>query len=415
MRYTNSEKVPWSYLVKEKEKIRKLLDENDFPFMEEYRQRFEGISDLEERYEQLKEYTHLSDEISDWIKSEEFKKKVARYYIESDTLFDSGFFESILHENPVAEIGCLTEWQDFVRQYCQKSGVSWKEHFISRYWGWEGCLERRNFSPIEHRPMDNEVIFFLTKVMQIPDEQLLNDVFDFLSIEEPRFYDVSDIPSDVMRVKGDFCRITLWKNYEEEFRASALSRKYKNWLVGFDFSGQDLSTAEGFHFRKCNLKDTNAVIDLGYRPDTIPKEASGIYQLNLLQFFSYFDLRGSNFQGCRISGFDPRYFTFSDYTFDRAYLEKEWPGYVMDERIPMELRNLIYEMKPVEFSYYNVKGAIIRYIPYFSTEILKRIIRVYHFDGSIPTCDEMLLVRIMKRLIGLYECDSYWYELMRKE
>jgi len=421
MRYTNSEKISVSYLLREKDKVRKILDENDFPFMEEYRQRIERIASLEERYEQLKEYMHLCDELSAWIGSEPFKKEVAKHYIQIGDVRNYWFFMNILEKEPIAEIGCLTEWQDFVRQFYQKVSPRekiaiwyWKNDFTTRYWRWEGYIERREF--MNGNPMDDALIKFLSKVMQIPDEELLDNVFTFLDFEvyQRRYIAPNNYTTD--GPKREKVPFHVWgSDYVEEFRPEALSRKYGKWLVGFDFSKQDLRAVNGFHFRQCNLKDTGAKVDLSYKPDTIPEELSGYYQLNLVQSFGYFNLRDSNFQGCEIIGFDPAYFYFSEYTFDKDYLKREWPTYVIDERVPTAIRNFIYDMSPVEFSWYNVKANILRSIPYFSQDILKRIIRIYHSDGFHHASDERCLIRIMERLNKLYDTDSYWYELMRKE
>ena len=421
MRYTNSAKISERYLAKERDKIQKLLDENDFPFMQKYRQRIERIASLEERYEQLKEYMHLYDELSAWIGSEDFKKEVARHYIQIGDARNYWFFMNILEKEPIAEIGCLTEWQAFVRQFYQKVSPRekiaiwyWKNDFTTRYWRWEGYIERREF--MNGHPMDDALIKFLSKVVQIPDEELLDNVFTFLDFEvyQRKYVGLNDIL--VGETKREIFPFRAWqKDYVEKFRPAALSRKYGKWLVGFDFSKQDLRAVNGFHFRQCNLKDTGAKVDLSYRTDTLPEELSGYYRLNLVQSFDYFNLRESNFQGCEIIGFDPAYFYFSEYTFDKDYLKREWPTYVMDERVPVALRNFIYEMRPVELSWYNVKAAILRSIPYFSQDILKRIIRVYHSDGFHHASDERCLIRIMERLIKLYDTDSYWYELMRKE
>jgi len=400
MRYTNSEKVPESYLVKEKEKIQKLLEANDFPFMEEYRQRFEGISDLEERYEQLRAYMHLYDAICAWIKSEAFKKKVARYYIEIANERGSYFFADILNNNPIAEVGCLTEWQDLARQFCQKVFWFWDRHPVSQYWYWQACVENRRFA--NGNLMDEELALCLTKLMQIPDEQLWVDILKFLKLWEwhQKFYGTSNIAfNEPERVKVDF------------YRATPVDT---NWFVGFDFSGQDLSKVEGVHFRKCNLKDTGAVINLSH-VGMLPKYLEEHYTRKQSIRGSGEDLRGSNFQGCRILFFNPDNFFFSDYTFDRAYLERNWPNYVMDQKVPAELRNVIYEKRFTALSNYSVKGDILRYIPYFSLEILKRISRVYLLNRPTFSSDEQCFERIIDSLIALYGSNSYWYEFMRKE
>ena len=77
MRYTNSEKISRRYLDAEKEKIQDIFDANPYPFMKGYLERFNDIGTVEERYEQLREYVHVYDELLAFINSEAFAVKVA--------------------------------------------------------------------------------------------------------------------------------------------------------------------------------------------------------------------------------------------------------------------------------------------------------------------------------------------------
>ena len=117
MRYTNSEKISESYLAKEREKVMALLENKNFPFMAEYRERLEDVLNLDDRYEQLRQYVDLHQEISDFLKSEAFTKEVAKYYATQDDLESELFFRNYLDKHPVAYDGNFTEVQEFAVQF----------------------------------------------------------------------------------------------------------------------------------------------------------------------------------------------------------------------------------------------------------------------------------------------------------
>jgi len=331
MRYTNSEKISRRYLDEEKEKIQEIFDANPYPFMKGYLERFESIDRLEERYEQLRKYMHLYQELLAFVKSDAFTMELAKNYVSvhcEDVTVRYFFFNSLLERYPITQIGCLTELHNVIRKYYMYLG-NYTSEFITQYWYYESAVEWDSH-------YKGKIDAVLKGLMKIPDEEMLAKAFAFIKRAHSRFCD-------------------------------------------------------------CELQSGPI------------KEPSGKRD-------HYFDLRKCKFHVNEIVMFNPEDFRFSDYTFDRDDLAREWPQYLIDERVPFELRNAIYEVNPVWFMQAHAQYFVFKYLPYFTPEILKRISRIFKlgYDVCIPG-EPKLVYEIVQLLIAWYEADPKWYDLVHEE
>jgi len=212
MRYTNSQKISERYLMKEKDKIRKILDENDFPFMEEYRQRLEQISLVTDGYEALKKILSLSDELN----APDFFKPYEAYFIEKANIYVKecqssyhaykrlSFFQNVLLMFPVGKIGCLTKLQSLARDFyiafstVEKfdQGLYYKLKYVEEMvWFWEGIIQ---YSDGKISRCEAQLFTLMSVMMELPDEQAFQSAFYLLTCSSSDLYRLSSdwrIPS----------------------------------------------------------------------------------------------------------------------------------------------------------------------------------------------------------------------------
>ena len=300
------------------------------------------------------------------LNNEMFAKDLVNYYLmnpehvsvmrKTEDVNLSFFVELIFLRFPVAKVGCLTKLQSLGLEFCKKYQVYSQFIFETKFAYWEDWCE--NNSKLS--------VAFLKGVMNIPDEELLENVFMLYRESNACHYrsTVRHDPENVFWTKG--------KSYETAN------------CVDFSFGTNEIVPSH----RQRNLRE-------------------------------------ADFRHCTmITGFDPKYFIFKSDTFRPYYLKSEWPEYALPDCVPKNVQDAIYAkdfslLGTDSLGMINVGDVLKDYLCNFNLTILERILDTLSNNSHwilLPShwgYNRMPEEVVVERLIDWYQADSKWYNIVR--